>query len=87
MPPAEVSETRRALDELDHTLLELVAKRRALVSALFIKKQALGLPRVDGAREAEMLADRRAYAERLGVPAELAEVIFRAILEDSHTRA
>lgn len=86
MPPAEVNETRRALDELDHALLELVARRRALVGALFSKKRALGLPRVDPAREAELLADRRAYAERLDIPPELAEVIFRAILEDGHTR-
>ncbi|MDI1479730.1 chorismate mutase [Polyangium sp. y55x31] len=86
MTPAEVSETRRALDELDHALLDLVARRRALVGALFAKKRALGLPRVDPAREAELVADRRAYAERLGVPPELAESIFRAILEDGHTR-
>ncbi|MDI1444597.1 chorismate mutase [Polyangium sp. 6x1] len=87
MPPAEVSETRRALDELDHALLDLVARRRALVGAFFVKKRALGLPLVDPSREAELLADRRAYAERLGVPAELAEVIFRAILEDSRSRS
>ncbi|MRG92407.1 chorismate mutase [Polyangium spumosum] len=84
---AEVNETRTALDELDHELLDLVARRRALVSALFVKKRALGLPLVDPVREAELLAERRAYAERLGVPAELAGAIFRAILEDSHTRA
>jgi chorismate mutase-like protein len=87
MPPAEVNETRRVLDELDHALLDLVAQRRALVGALFVKKQALGLPFVDPAREADLLADRRAYAARLGVPEELAEAIFRALLEDSHRRA
>lgn len=86
MPPAEVNETRSALDELDHALLDLVARRRTLVGALFVKKQTLGLPLVDPVREAELLADRRAYAERIGVPAELGEAIFRAILEDSHTR-
>ncbi|HVK65401.1 MAG TPA: chorismate mutase [Polyangium sp.] len=86
MLPADVSETRSALDELDHALLDLVARRRALVGALFVKKRALDLPLVDPIREVELLADRRAYAERHGIPADLAEVIFRAILEDSHTR-
>ncbi|MDC0748244.1 chorismate mutase [Polyangium mundeleinium] len=86
MLPADVSETRSALDELDHALLDLIARRRALVGALFVKKRALGLPLVDPMREVELLADRRVYAERQGVPADLAEVIFRAILEDSHTR-
>jgi chorismate mutase-like protein len=84
--PPDLATSRAVIDEIDHALLDLVARRRSLVAALFAKKRALGLPLVDPAREVELLADRRAEAERRAVPPELAEEIFRAILEDSHRR-
>lgn len=85
-PPPEVTALRAAVDELDHALLELVAKRRALVGRIFDDKRRLGLPLFDPSREAALIAERRAFAERLGVPAALSEEIFRTILKDSHTR-
>jgi len=84
--PPEIAAARASLDEIDHALLELVARRRSLVAALFETKRALGLPLVDPAREEALLAERRAFGEKLAVPPELVEQIFRAILEDSHRR-
>jgi len=87
--PAELDlATRRmVLDDLDLDLLELIVRRRALVAELFEHKRAAGLPLLDPERERALLAARRAAAERLGMPADLAERIFQIILEGSHAQA
>lgn len=86
-PPAVLAAARASIDAVDHALVELLARRRALVAELFAQKQRLGLPLVDPAREARLLAERAAFAEERGVPAALAERIMRAILEASHDEA
>lgn len=86
-PPPEIQASRAAIDALDHALVELLARRRALVATIFEAKRALALPLVDPAREEALLEDRRAQAAALGVPPELAEAIFRLVLEDSHAAA
>jgi chorismate mutase len=83
--PEEIVLSRRTIDELDHSIVELLARRRAIVKELFAKKRALGLPFVDPVREAELIAERSAYGRELGIPHEFVEAIFRKILEDSHT--
>lgn len=75
---------RAAIDDVDHALIELVAKRRSIVLALVSSKLGLGLPLVDPAREAALLADRRAFAGARGVPPDLAETLVLALLSDSH---
>jgi chorismate mutase/prephenate dehydrogenase len=84
-PPGEVVAARVAIDEIDHAIVDLLARRRALVAELFSSKRALGLPLYDAARESALLEERRNYAERLGVPSKLVDVLFAAVLEDSHT--
>lgn len=83
-PPHEVVSSRRIIDELDHSIIELLARRRAVVKDLFAKKRALGLPLVDPVREAEILVERGAYGRALGVSPEFVDAIFRKVLEDSH---
>lgn len=80
-------EKRARIDALDRALLEIVARRRALVGELFEAKRRHNLPLIDPAREGALLTERRASAERLGVPPDLAERIFQAILDASHTQA
>jgi len=84
--PEELASARAAIDAVDHALLDLLARRRSLVGAVFEQKRALGLPLLDPAREAELVAERRARGERLGVPSALTEAVFRAILDESHAR-
>ncbi len=79
--PASVEAARRELDEIDGELIALLAKRRGLVKALFLEKQRLGLERFDPAREALLIAGRKAAAEREGLPGKMAEDLFRMILE------
>ena len=85
VPAPDVVSSRRTIDEIDHALVELLARRRAVVKDLFAKKRALGLPLRDPTREAELLEKRRNQALSLGVPPEFVEAIFRRVLEDSHT--
>jgi chorismate mutase-like protein len=82
--PAEVVASRVVIDEIDHAIVELLARRRRVVADLFAKKRALGLPLFDAERESVLLEERRAFAERAGVPSRLVEGVFRKVLEDSH---
>ena len=84
VPPVEVALSRGIIDDIDHAILELLARRRAVVKSLFAKKQALGVPLLDPKRESELIAERCAYARSLGVSPEFVEVIFRKVLDDSH---
>jgi chorismate mutase/prephenate dehydrogenase len=84
VPSAEFALSRGIIDDIDHAIIELLARRRAVVKGLFAKKQALGLPFVDAVRESELIADRCAYGRSLGVSPEFVEAIFRKVLADSH---
>ena len=75
---------RASIDALDHALVNLLAERRMLVSELFAFKERSGLPLFDPARERDLLAERALFAEARGVPAALAERVFRAVLDASH---
>ncbi|MCK6545176.1 chorismate mutase [Myxococcota bacterium] len=86
-PHPALAARRAEIDEVDRGLLELVARRRRLVAEIFDRKTELGLPLVDAEREAQLLASRRVIAEALGVAPELAEALFRLLLDDSHARA
>lgn len=79
--PACILEARRQLDEIDRALISLLAKRRALVMELFKEKQRLGIERFDLAREEGLIAERRAQAEREGLPGQMGEDFFRMVLE------
>ncbi|AKT42869.1 chorismate mutase [Chondromyces crocatus] len=85
--PADLAMSRAALDALDEALLDLVARRRAIVEAIFGLKRRHGLPLIDPEREHALLVARRALAEQRGVPCDLAERLFLVILEGSHAQA
>jgi prephenate dehydrogenase len=79
----ELTETREHIDQLDHELLELLARRAELARRALRTKAQAGQPLPDPAREEAMLATRRAWAAELGVDPEGVEAIFRAILRFS----
>lgn len=83
MDPA-LSSLRAEVDAVDAELIALLARRREVVARLFALKDARALPRLDAAREAALLADRRARAEALGLPGDDVEAVFRAALRMSH---
>ncbi|MEZ4303005.1 MAG: chorismate mutase, partial [Polyangiaceae bacterium] len=78
-PAGTLASMRAAIDAEDRALIELLARRRALVRELFEWKLRHGLPLIDPAREALLLADRAALAEERGLPASLVERVLRTI--------
>lgn len=64
----ELSHLREQIDEVDKSLLDLLAKRLQLVAEVGEVKSQHGLPIYVPEREASMLAARRQEAERMGIP-------------------
>lgn len=83
-PPAEVVASRRTIDEIDEAIVDLLARRQAIVRDLFAKKRALGVPLTDRVREDELMQERRAWAVVRGISPEFVAAIFREVLENSH---
>jgi len=87
--PRPLPVVRAMIDALDRELLQLLAKRMALVGEVAAYKRAHALKVRDLTREQSVLADRGERAERLGLPREEIESIFRVLLRASrdHQRA
>ena len=79
----ELQEARELIDALDKELLTLLARRATLAQRAGKAKAQLGHPIVDPAREASLLAERRAWAESLQVDPDAIEELFRSILRFS----
>lgn len=77
---------RDQIDEVDKSLLSLLAKRLQLVAEVGEVKSQHGLPVYAPDREAAMLASRRQEAESLGVPPDLIEDVLRRIMRESYSR-
>ena len=76
----DLSEARDVIDELDEELLELLARRVEVARRAARAKASVGRPVRDPAREAELLAEREARAEELGLDGGSVAEVFRAIL-------
>lgn len=81
-----LKELRTEIDELDHELLHLFAKRLTLVKKVGEIKHQHGLPIYVPEREAAMLQARRQEAENLGVPPDLIEDVLRRLMRESYSR-
>lgn len=80
-PPPALQETRALIDELDHELLELLARRLELSRRAGAAKAEAGQAAVrDPARERSLLAARRTWGEGLGLDAETVDDVWSAIL-------
>jgi len=75
---------RNQIDEVDQQLIDLLAKRLALVHQVGKIKAEHGLPIYAPEREADMLKQRRAEAIKKGVPGDLIENILRRIIRESY---
>ncbi|HGJ5860182.1 MAG TPA: bifunctional chorismate mutase/prephenate dehydrogenase [Arsenophonus nasoniae] len=81
---AELLQLRQQIDEIDKSLLALLAKRMKLVSAVGEVKSRQGLPIYVPEREASMLEARRKEAEKIGIAPVLIEDILRRIMRESY---
>jgi prephenate dehydrogenase len=76
----ELKQARDHIDAVDHEIVRLLAQRMQLSSRAAKAKAALGAPVLDAAREAELMAARRAWADAAKVDPESVAEVFRAIL-------
>jgi chorismate mutase/prephenate dehydrogenase len=74
---------RALVDSLDHELLQLAARRMAIVSEIAAYKRQHHLRIRDPQREQEILADRARRAEEMGLPKGEMEALFRVLLRAS----
>jgi chorismate mutase / prephenate dehydrogenase len=74
---------RGQIDQLDRELLELLAKRMAVVGELAQTKRQMSARVRDPAREQQIIDSRRSQAEQLGLAPDGVESLFRVIMADS----
>ena len=82
-PMRPLSVVRAMIDALDRDLLQIMAKRMALVSEVAAYKRQYGLKIRDAGRERELLRDRHERAKELGLPSDEIESIFRLLMRSS----
>ena len=71
---------RAIIDGIDHELLRLIARRMGIVSEIAEFKREHSLKIRDFDREREILTDRRGHGERLGLPPDAIESLYRVLL-------
>ena len=81
--PRPLPVVRAMIDALDRDLLQIMAKRMALVAEVAAYKRQYGLKIRDAARERELLRDRHERAKALGLPSDEIESIFRLLMRSS----
>ena len=80
----ELQELRNKIDDADKRLVSLIAERLSLVARVGRVKSRDGVPVYDPAREASMLAKRRAEAEDAGISPDVIEDVLRRIMRESY---
>ena len=85
-PPRPLESLRAMIDTVDHEMLDLLARRNALVTEIAAYKRAHGIAIRDRQREQEIIADRRRRAERVGLLPEVIESMLRLMLWASRDR-
>ena len=81
--PRALPVVRAMIDALDRDLLQIMARRMALVAEVAAYKRAHGIRIRDADRERSLLEDRRLRAQSLGLPAGEIESIFRVLMRSS----
>jgi chorismate mutase/prephenate dehydrogenase len=82
---AELNALRDQIDEVDRSLVTLLAKRLRLVAEVGEVKSRFGLPIYAPERETAMLASRRDEALAMGVPPDLIEDVLRRVMRESYS--
>lgn len=89
LPPAacaDMAELRVQIDRLDAHMVALLARRAAYIDRAAEIKQGVGLPARITARVEEVVANVRAHAQQQGLDADLAETLWRELIEWSIRR-
>ncbi len=81
--PRTLPALRATIDALDREMLQIMARRMALVADVAAYKREHGIRIRDPQREHDVIADRRDRARELGLPVGEIESIFRVLLRSS----
>lgn len=80
-----IDELRSEIDNLDKSLVEILAKRAKVTQKVGEYKQQHGLPIYVPSREAALVASLRKFAEETGTSPSLVEDVIRRIMRDSYS--
>ncbi len=75
---------RAEIDAIDTTLFQVISKRLQMVQKVVEWKSGHGMAIYDEAREAAIIAEKRALAEDYGFSPDTAEEIIRCLIAESH---
>lgn len=78
---ATMAELRLEIDRLDAALVDLLAERTAMIDRAIELKPGEGLPARIETRVEDVVTKVRARAEAAGLPPELAETLWREMME------
>lgn len=78
---ATMADLRREIDRVDAALVDLLAERTAMIDRAIELKPGEGLPARIETRVEEVVEKVRARAEAAGLPPELAEALWRDMME------
>lgn len=81
-PPSPLKEFRRSIDNLDATLIYVLAERFRLTKRVGEYKRDEGLPSSDHGREAEQIARLKALAVEADLDPEFAERFLRFVIDE-----
>ena len=81
--PEEMSleELRREIRDIDHEIVDLIARRTYVADTIAEVKEEQGLPTTDEEQEHEVMERAGESAEQFGVDANLVKAIFRLLIE------
>jgi isochorismate pyruvate lyase len=82
----DMAEVRAGIDRLDAELVQLLARRAGYIDRAAQIKAGVGLPARIGARVEEVVANVRGLAQANGLDPDLAETLWRQLIEWSITR-
>ena len=80
--PAELTELRASIDNLDQALICLLAERFKVTQRVGHLKAAKGLPAADPAREQQQIARLRRLADEAGLDPEFAQKLLAFIVTE-----
>ena len=82
---AQLNRLRGQIDDLDHQLIELLARRQTVVAEVVAFKKERQLSVYHPAREADMIDIRRHHGREVGLDPDYLEEIFRGIMRYSRS--
>lgn len=79
--PQSLADLRAVIDRIDRDMVTLLAERVRCVDAVIAVKARDGLPAAIPERVEDVIAHVRAEAEAAGMPSDLAEMLWRRLID------